>query len=136
MGKSIPVKYQLISNAQNMLSVQCVEYSFVYKETCLSHVAQEEILCVRILITKNTEKRLMGKKTMSDYTSTTQWKGLHRCHLLSYLFAEVLYSRKAVTKLLVQLLKFQHCGGILSLKVLSDGLLEWFLMIKHRVSSL
>ena len=55
-----------------MLSVQCVEYSFVYKETCYSHVAQGEILCVRIHITKNTEKRLMGKKTMSDYTSTIQ----------------------------------------------------------------
>ena len=41
------IKYQLISNAQNMLSVQCVEYSFVYKETCLSHVVQGEILCVR-----------------------------------------------------------------------------------------
>lgn len=58
--------------ALESIKYQFVEYSIVYKETCLSQVAQGEILCVRLYITKNTEKSLMGKKTTSDYTSTTQ----------------------------------------------------------------
>ena len=52
--------------ALESIKYQFVVYSIVYKETCLSQVAQGEILCVRIHITKNTEKSLMGKKTTSD----------------------------------------------------------------------
>ena len=50
------IKYQLISNSQNMLSVQCVEYSFVYKETCLAMWHREKSY-VSEYILQRTQKR-------------------------------------------------------------------------------